>query len=51
MAKHPITPKMCGLLHKHLLIKANNNTTVFQYLWCPVDKIVHKDFDFDGVIG
>ncbi len=51
MAKHPLTPRKCWIEHKGILVKANNNTTVFQYLWCPADRIVHKDFDFEEVPG
>lgn len=32
------------------LIRAQNNTTRFQYFWCPMHQLVHKDTDFDGFI-
>jgi len=50
MAKHPITPKKCANDHRGSFIKANNNTTQYTYFWCPIDRIVHKDTNFDGVI-
>lgn len=37
--------------HNHKLIKAKNNTTTYQYFWCPKCLLVFKDTDFDGVIG
>jgi len=37
--------------HEHPLIRANNETTQYQYLWCPKCKLVFKDTDFDGIVG
>jgi len=56
MTKHLprfLSLKKCRKFHDEdgVLILARNNTTTYQYFWCPICRFVHKDTDFDGEIG
>lgn len=50
MPKALSTIQKCAQRDQDILIAARNNTTTYQFFWCPACRFVHRDTNFNGVI-